>query len=355
MTGEETSAHHDELWQASISPELPSRFNRVAPLSVAQKTSIWSMSRGQSSTDEYDTGSLPLTYEMMQPILHSLDSGPQMLLQLPTYSNCIAQSTPSTEPRIAKASIGHCAQLSIPTRSVFDFPLELEREIFETAAINWWDRQVIAELLLVARRVREWVDLEEVIGILKYCTNAKTMALLTIGGTNLPLITMLATLPLQRLSVDMVALFNTSTDVAGSTMNIVAQKPLFANLTHLDVTEVTLFEWSDWKWLASIPRLKYLSLAVPEESFGEYVMCVALVEKILAECLSLELLVLYNEDDLPFEHLEGTGRIIVVEREFDDFISEWQTDAQSDHDKTFRGWQKFLEENPPRQPDDGST
>ncbi|KAK7058055.1 hypothetical protein R3P38DRAFT_2681107 [Favolaschia claudopus] len=178
------------------------------------------------------------------------------------------------------------------------FPRELEREIFEIAAIG--NRQHIPHLLLVCRRVHQWIDpyLYRVVdtsdAMLVAAVKAKTDAFLKhtvrhlvvdfhhaeedlvkallfgcpdvqtlhfAPDMHIDLLPALDALQLKTLSmwVD-----NPVSWASGSSM---LERPMFLSITHLELdydgcspTEIPL-TWDDWSHLASLPALTHLAFS----------------------------------------------------------------------------------------------
>ncbi|KAJ7021969.1 hypothetical protein C8F04DRAFT_1139394 [Mycena alexandri] len=191
--------------------------------------------------------------------------------------------------------------MSLTPRNVeIDLPTELEREIFECAALL--APECMPKLLLVGRRVKIWIEplmyrilsihplqqrtvirrtlkgllkamqvkplaffrqhvrnvcfvrndnAKDIWGVLSTCTGTVNLALFNadVDSTLLPA---LAKLRLQRLSAVLGDLFSTRSapDFA---------HPLFANLTHLDVLDKRDGGWAGWVGLPTLPRLTHLS------------------------------------------------------------------------------------------------
>ncbi|KAJ7896130.1 hypothetical protein B0H13DRAFT_2034456 [Mycena leptocephala] len=200
--------------------------------------------------------------------------------------------------------------------STLVFPLELEREIFETMALMY--PREIPTLLRVARRVRIWIEPllyrairatkenkdgimnaikskpadffanavrhlcldsfileQESRQILEVCCGVINLAL-NHNHTKPNLLPILSTMCLQRLSVFLHRLFGRTPDLL---------HPLFASLTHLDLLDNGDDDEGLTYILAHIPKLPVLShLALdPAVSQGS-------VETLLVECPRLKLL-----------------------------------------------------------------
>ena len=129
---------------------------------------------------------------------------------------------------------------------------------------------------------------EEIAQILTACPNVHDLALWIIRGNGAHLLPILARLPLRRLSFDPSSFFCSSAEAPDCIVPL-TQAP-FDALTHLEVINVS-GGWNLWHELALLPRLTHLAL---EGSQIEE----ALIERALAECAALEVLVLPYADDL---------------------------------------------------------
>ncbi|KAJ6566587.1 hypothetical protein B0H19DRAFT_1374097 [Mycena capillaripes] len=211
-------------------------------------------------------------------------------------------------------------------------PLELEREVFEIAAkLN---RKDAPKLLLVARRVHEWLEpllyrgllfrrnrddkgptkpipMESIIHAIAtkpaaffhqnvkhlavnnnvprvdvdriaVCTGIINLALFN-GDSDPSMIPYIEIIRPQRLSANMKKLFGGDPDFTHS---------LFSNITHLDISDVFGLTWEVWHKLAVLPRLTHLSFNYSDEALPA-----ALFHTVLAECKLLEALVIVWPND----------------------------------------------------------
>ncbi|KAJ7446346.1 hypothetical protein FB451DRAFT_1375938 [Mycena latifolia] len=204
------------------------------------------------------------------------------------------------------------------------FPLELEREIFETTALV--HPGTIPGLLRVARRIYIWIEpflyrnvrvgkdppysamgsailratkskpasffhnavrllildisatwtLEDVWGVLRLCTRLEAFS--TWGHfTDPTLLRILEELPLRRLSTDLDRLF-------GGYESIDLTHPLFVSLTHLEIVDA-IYE-DDTRIIARLPTLPALThLRLNENVPWKH------VQRLLEECPRLEVLI----------------------------------------------------------------
>ncbi|KIM45596.1 hypothetical protein M413DRAFT_24768 [Hebeloma cylindrosporum] len=257
-----------------------------------------------------------------------------------------------------------------------ELPSELEREIFEIAASS--HPKWIPKLVLVARRVRIWLEPElyrimrsgkgrvipplytgekegdndvldlnrlqqygrhvkhillqkrpsqEIGHILNCCPNVHNLALWMIRGSCTHLIPILEGLPLRRLSFDPSYFFqNYAKD-----SSVPFDQALFHNITHLEVLNATV-AWSKWKQLAHLPRLTHLALVG--------VVNQALIDCVLAECRNLELFVTF------FMYTDHPGGDILVPqkdprvvflKKIIGHLDHWEVGARGEEDFWIKG------------------
>ncbi|KAJ7504182.1 hypothetical protein B0H11DRAFT_507179 [Mycena galericulata] len=206
-------------------------------------------------------------------------------------------------------------------------PSELEREIFELAAAR--NRRSIPKLLLVARRVHEWLEpllyhvllfrrdrddkgptkpmpMEPIMRaietkpraffyesvkhlavnnnvpranverILSVCTGIVNLALFN-GDSDPSFIPYIDCIRPQRFAANMMVLFAGAPDFTHS---------LFANVTHLDIADTFGLTWEPWNKLALLPCLTHLSFNYSDEALPA-----GLFHTVLVECALLQALV----------------------------------------------------------------
>ncbi|KAJ7129890.1 hypothetical protein C8R43DRAFT_1208680 [Mycena crocata] len=248
-------------------------------------------------------------------------------------------------------------------------PIELEREVFELAALLHPDSMPV--LLLVAQRVRIWIeplmhqvlsihpvlqkylyrrslkeisnmirakpasffhervrhicfartsDPQDIANILAVCTGTVNIAFFNaeLGDS---LLSVLATLPLQRLSAVLGDLFYPSAPGL--------QHSLFANITHLDILDWHDGGWNKWDGLAGLPRLTHLS-------FNDDISN-SVCQGALDECMTLKVLVIVwssrevLETD-PYDRAElamdPRFAMIVVSK----YLEDWEMGARGGED-----------------------
>ncbi|KIM45598.1 hypothetical protein M413DRAFT_24770 [Hebeloma cylindrosporum] len=238
-------------------------------------------------------------------------------------------------------------------QQIVDIPIELEREIFEIAAYD--DPQFAPRLMLVARRVHDWIRLilfsvlrlscarpaplplfdqestkrlslnfhclkqsaphirhllvqnlpvEEIAEILKYCARIENLALWILRGVFTPLIPTIANLRLRQLSFDPSCFFISYDEDIPIPFN----QPMFHYITHLEIINVTQ-SWTKWKELSTIPYLSHLTLAG--------VVGKELIDNVLEECKWLKRLVIYSyagigASDPVGQLIEGNPRVVAL-------------------------------------------
>ncbi|KAJ7776167.1 hypothetical protein B0H16DRAFT_1879571 [Mycena metata] len=197
----------------------------------------------------------------------------------------------------------------------FDFPPEMEREIFETAAIR--HPKMIHTLLLVCRRVHIWVEplLYRVIQILHTSGSSRVLtAIQSKPSTFLQLaVHHLWIGPMQeapKILINCSSVHNLFLD-GGITPDILdildrmhvrkmsftlpqplsgwpeqaLTRPAFRSVTHLDLYQegVERSSWVDWSHLASLPALTHLCLSETMSS--------GILRDVLAECPRLAVVI----------------------------------------------------------------
>ncbi len=168
----------------------------------------------------------------------------------------------------------------------------------------------------------------EIAQILTACPNVYDLALWIVYGDGAPLVPILARLPLRRLSLDPMSLFYYSSAGAPDDIVPLAQAP-FDALTHLEILNIS-GSWNLWRELALLPRLTHLA-------FGCGRLKDALVERALAECAALEVLVLPHTDSQANEYLkiaetQKDPRIVGVIYSANGCLDEWEVGARGGGD-----------------------
>jgi len=213
-------------------------------------------------------------------------------------------------------------------------PAELEREIFEAAALH--DHATAKELVLVAQRVRTWIDpilhnvilqtlwkpalpnypplykdlgrmtkgprfkemtswakhvglqnlkVSQAIQILESCVNVQDLALWIIVGPHEPLRKIIRNLPVQRLHVDIERFFSEDPIDGPKLGRFNFDHIPLINITHLHIFLLPIVPWAQWKSIALLPRLSHLAIDNWHPEF---------IRKVLEECKSLNLLVVVS-------------------------------------------------------------
>ncbi|KAJ7155227.1 hypothetical protein C8R46DRAFT_1356454 [Mycena filopes] len=269
---------------------------------------------------------------------------------------------------------------------VLALPTELEREIFELAALL--NLRSIPRLLLVARRVKIWLEPllyrnlsvlgderhpqselltvrmspEDCLKLLDSVSQPSPMRHvrhLAVTGTKLDSITLrllsacpgvvrlalfqasfpsfvapIAQMPLQRLATDVNQLF------PGVTLN--SRHSIFAALTHLDLFQLPISD--NWAVeLCSLPRLTHLSFNHSElTDFTPWTE----IAHILENCARLEVLVLIfgtEENRTDFGECEGFAAdprsVTLVDA---DYLEDWETGAGGGEDYWVRA-ERFIQ------------
>ncbi|KAF8883071.1 hypothetical protein CPB84DRAFT_1965260 [Gymnopilus junonius] len=279
-------------------------------------------------------------------------------------------------------------------------PAELEREIFEITASDFPGS--IANLILVARRVQQWMEpllyavlifspaysrpplydsftinlplfekatqhakhvliqgvlAPQAVEVLQHCTNVLNLSLWSLTGLYKPLKPIIAALPIRRLCVNIRELFRKSDENAIDLDFRGLEPATLANLTHLDIILVSreFCRWEIWQGLADLPNLTHLAIdySTPE-----------LVDAIFKECHHLQILILYFTDDLDVfdatehrnsRHLEigvmSDPRVVQM-KETIDSIKGWEKDVQRQDDfwtraEKVREMRRLRQQGPP--------
>ncbi len=158
----------------------------------------------------------------------------------------------------------------------------------------------------------------EIAQILTACPNVYDLALWIVYGDGAPLVPILARLPLRRLSLDPMSLFYYPSTGAPDDIVPLAQAP-FDALTHLEILNIS-DSWNLWRELALLPRLTHLSL---ECSYIERTF----VERVLAECTTLEVLVLHYADEDEYSDMGEIlkdPRVIPLPEVDSECLDEWE-------------------------------
>ncbi|KAJ7289635.1 hypothetical protein C8J57DRAFT_1706398 [Mycena rebaudengoi] len=239
-------------------------------------------------------------------------------------------------------------------------PLELERAVFEAAALL--DYKNIPQLLLVAHKVHTWLKpflyhvlvyhegvyhrlpprnanglaffgkynqhllfavrpFTELLPPLSLCTVVRNLAFYS--GADPSLMPYLDRLHPFRLSIDAGGLFSGPPDFHHS---------IFANITHLDLMDddVSTYRDESWKSLASLPCLTHLSFDYDAEGLSSTTL-----QMLLHECKLLEALILVSlaqdpewENDaelLPWGYPAHDPRFVIAPVR--DYMADWMCGA----------------------------
>ncbi|KAJ7863290.1 hypothetical protein B0H14DRAFT_3444159 [Mycena olivaceomarginata] len=162
-----------------------------------------------------------------------------------------------------------------------DLPVELEREIFETAALS--DPRSILTLILVAHRVKVWIEplLYRVVShhpsstptfgtsaLASTVSPDELNAILTKCGNSIVNLGLFhRTLPLRRLSADLEPLFGGCAIDMGHRV--------FSRLTHLDLFDINDYASPQDDWparFAQLPALAHLSFNFAPSSYTVLVL-----------------------------------------------------------------------------------
>ncbi|KIM45642.1 hypothetical protein M413DRAFT_24797 [Hebeloma cylindrosporum] len=265
---------------------------------------------------------------------------------------------------------------SEPTPSESDLkeprlPTDLEREIFEIAALH--DRSSINRLMLVAKRVKAWIEpilytvilqtkwdyplpnypplyenyardtkdprfkemtawgkhvglqnmkVSQAMEILESCINVQDLALWIIIGSHKPLRQIIPTLPVRRLHVDIERFFSEDPSVGPRRDLFTFDHIPLMNLTHLHILLFPTVPWAQWKSIALLPSLSHLAIDGWDVEF---------TKEALEKCKSLELFVVINVLRTHFQELQDTDSRLVTLAE-SQWIQSWETGALTGND-----------------------
>ncbi|KAJ7778917.1 hypothetical protein B0H16DRAFT_1683228 [Mycena metata] len=241
------------------------------------------------------------------------------------------------------------------------FPPELEREIFEIAALH---PSTIPSLLLVSRRVYEWIESiryqtvttngelsscrfrslrrviqsqtkprgffadrvqhlfaeniepEELETVLSVCTGIRSLAILT--SADPPSSPTLALLRPHRLHIPIRLVLDTCTSPT--------PHPMFTSLTHIDLFHD---HGHDINYLASLPALTHLAMLKSSSQAAD----------ILARCRALKLLVDMHLHQPGSNYLRSNDdvRFVLIVVSDDEYTTDWVTGARGGIDFWARG------------------
>ncbi|KAJ7488926.1 hypothetical protein FB451DRAFT_1390123 [Mycena latifolia] len=249
-------------------------------------------------------------------------------------------------------------------------PLELEREIFETAAELYPETIYTPCLLLVAKRVHEWIERikyravaseptpayplrllqnaicsnskptgffhdrvrhlfidddsvpeDDLLLILSSCSGIRSLMLTTCPGPSV--LPRLAAIHLRRLSISLFELF-------GSIHAIDLSHPAFTSVTHLELfEELSLFTAFPWSNFALLPALTHLSLYELHESnaidiLSQYPKLVVLISMNDAEYPTV-----VNKEELPSI---DDARFVCMELSYGNYVDDWLAATKGDVD-----------------------
>ncbi|KAJ7776163.1 hypothetical protein B0H16DRAFT_1449609 [Mycena metata] len=247
----------------------------------------------------------------------------------------------------------------MPTNKPFDFPPEMEREIFETAAIQ--HPKMIHTLLLVCHRVHVWVEpfLYRVIQILHTSSRVLTVfqskpstflrlavhhlwitpakeapkilpncssvhSLFLNGGLTPDLLDILDGMRVRKMSISVPVPLSGWPEQAFT-------RPAFRHVTHLDMyqDEGERTRWEDWSSLASLPALTHVCLSETTSSH--------ILHDVLAECPRLVVVITAwwvddEKDATLFAQTLTTTDPRVVLITVSSYDEDWKTGAKGGDD-----------------------
>lgn len=179
----------------------------------------------------------------------------------------------------------------------------------------------VHHILLQSRPVHEIAQ------VLTACPNVPDLALWIVHGDGAPLVPLLARLPLRRLSFDPRSFFDSDARAPDGSVPL-GQAP-FDALTHLEVINVSA-AWDQWRQLALLPRLTHLVLGCGTP--GE-----APVERALAECAALEVLVLPYAGEVLLGDLANLAEVqkdprVVLLHFSGEYLDDWEVGARGGED-----------------------
>ncbi|KAJ7625726.1 hypothetical protein FB45DRAFT_1005066 [Roridomyces roridus] len=167
------------------------------------------------------------------------------------------------------------------------------------------------------------VPLAEMVRTLSLCDETTDLSLWDVVGAqeddnNTPLLAVLGTLPLQRLSIYF----------RRGAMDF--SSPFFVRLTHLDLPGAHSDRWADWEPLALLPQLTHLS-------FSEDFHSTPIFKNLLQYCPSLQALVVLFSAPALLNLLAGVLRVGVPDARFVvllvlDRDEDWETGARGGED-----------------------
>ena len=177
--------------------------------------------------------------------------------------------------------------------------------------------------------------------IMQHCHNMTNLALWSLAGSHQPIVPLISSLPIQRLSVNVRDLFQHANPEIGS-LTPVLDIPALTNITHLEIISVTrtFCHWEAWKNLALLPCLTHLAIDYSTRR---------ITRDILDNCRHLVILVLYfavdgevdgDSDDGDNEYSStkhaDTGimtdsRVVQMEENVDD-MRAWEMDVEGPED-----------------------
>ncbi|KAF7362967.1 Tyrosinase central domain-containing protein [Mycena venus] len=252
-----------------------------------------------------------------------------------------------------------------------DLPVELEREIFETAALS--DPQSILTLILVARRVKIWIEplLYRVVSVTearrfkettrRRMTSATYFKMLhskpaSFLHTHVRHVALASTVTSDELdailtkcgsSIVNLGLFHVDcASTAGPFLDAIAHIAIdmghhvFSRLTHLDLFDIDDYASTQDDWparFAQMPALTHLSFNFPP-FFTHRDHC-PLLSGVLAQCESLEVLALVWGDarlmrskvgDETYAYFGEDARAVFML--VDDFLGDWEIGADGGRD-----------------------
>jgi len=163
---------------------------------------------------------------------------------------------------------------------------------------------------------------QEIGDVLKHCPKVHNLALWIINGPCEHLIPIIEGLSLRILSFDPSYFFG------GYDWDAIIpfDQPLFHNLTHLEIINVTSI-WSKWEQLASLSKLTHLALAgIANQEF---------IDRVLVECKALKFFVMFYSDidnligevDFP----QRDHRVVFLQT-VADHLEHWERGARGEED-----------------------
>lgn len=178
-----------------------------------------------------------------------------------------------------------------------------------------------------------YLDDDEAAPILSKCSGLSSLALFA-AGPGPACLSMMALMPLTRLSASLDRLFDEKVDF---------DHPLFTRLTHLEVFDsARRAPWS--MGFRRIPSLTHLSFNFPEDWANHR----PFIDDVLAHCAALEVFVLISDDDdylsgfmAPFEYFARDPRCVLLTVK--DLLNDWEIGVEGGTDYWVRA-ERFIKQ-----------